>query len=166
MTVEPDLHRVVETLVQVDHHAREGSIAIVKERRLGDVVVLAVAFEDRDGGQRRGLLGLRTDEGGWRRCGEFIGSTHVTRDSETWMTSGGWGVPSATNAAVFGGWVADPHAVAARAVDIDGRVLEDDVENDVENDVVIFMYLHGFNLQYAQLELLAADGQVLRSGPL
>jgi hypothetical protein len=91
-----------------------------------------------------------------------MGSVHVARDTALWMTSGGWGVPGRTEPAVFGGWVADPDAVATRAVDMNGRV----VEGEVHNGVAIFMYTEEFDLRYARLELLSADGEVLRSGPL
>ena len=59
--------------------------------------------------------------------------------------------------------MADPTAVAARATDeMTGRTLDD----VVENGVVLFMYKGDFGLHYARLELVDAQAQVLRTGPL
>jgi len=59
--------------------------------------------------------------------------------------------------------LADPTAVSARATDdMRGRTLED----VVENGVVLFMYTGEFGLHYARLELLDAEGRVLRTGPM
>ena len=162
MRTLPDPHPLIEMIVSAQFAPFEDSVEIVSERRLGDDAAIAVAFDDRVGLQRRGLIGLCGHEGQWRQSGGTMGSVHVTRDTDLWMTSGGWGGPGRTEAAVFGGWVADPDAVAARAVDMNGHVLED----EVHDGVAIFMYTEEFNLQYARLELLGADGEVLRSGPL
>jgi hypothetical protein len=158
----PDPHPVIDMIVSAEFAPLEESVEIVSDRRLGDDAAFAVAFDDRSGVQRRGLIGLCGHEGRWRQRGASLGSVHVTRDTDVWMTSGGWGVPGRSEAAVFGGWVTDPDAEVARAVDMDGRVLED----DVHNGVAIVMYTEEFNLRYARLELLSAGGEVLRSGPL
>jgi hypothetical protein len=162
MTTLPNPHPVIEMIVSVEFDPFEDSIRIVGERRLAEDAAFAVAFEDRGGVQRRGLIGLCGHENQWRRRGGCMGSARTTRDTDVWMTSGGWGVPGRTEAAVFGGWVADPDAAAARAVDINGRVLDD----QVHDGVAIFMYAEEFDLQHARLELRSADGELLRSGPM
>ena len=39
------------------------------------------------------------------------------------------------------------------------------IDDDDENDVALFMYSDTFGIHYASLELLDAEGRVLRSGP-
>jgi hypothetical protein len=122
----------------------------------------AVAFEDNDRVQRRGVIGLCNHHGGtWRTSGGFMGSARVTGNRDLW-TWGGWGAGESRERDVFGGWVADPSAVSARAIDAKGRTLED----PVENGVALFMWKGEFNFRYARLELLDAEQPVLRTGPI
>jgi hypothetical protein len=130
-------HDLVRAVVADDHRSVVGALHIVKERQAGKDAAYAVAFEDRNGVQRRGIIGLRRHDGGvWRPSGVFMGSARVTGDGDVWMTWGGWGPPEARERAGFGGWVADAAAVSARVTDISGRTLED----EVENGVVLFLY--------------------------
>ncbi len=85
----------------------------------------------------------------------------MTGDNDVWMTWGGWGGDSRERT-VFGGWVADPAAVSARALDAAGRVLHE----DVENGVAVFMHKGPFLLRQALLELLDAEDRVLGTGPM
>ena len=163
MQVQPHARDVVRAVVETDYSPLGDSIEIVGEKYAGDEAAIAVAFDDRNGWQRRGILGFRraADET-WRPSGAFMGSARPTGDLDVWMTWGGWGGDS-REYTVLGGWVADPAAVAARATDaMTGRTLEE----GVENGVAIFMYAGDFGTRYARLELLDAVGQVLRSGPL
>src|SRR4051794_11409584 len=65
---------LVRTMVAEDHRPA-GAIHIVKERHAGKDAAYAVAFEDRDGVERRGIIGLRRLEGGgWSPSGSFMGS--------------------------------------------------------------------------------------------
>jgi hypothetical protein len=101
------------------------------------------------------------DAGVWRPSGAFMGSARVTGDREVWMTWGGWGQAQARERAVFGGWVADAAAASAGVTDISGRTLQD----EVESGVVLFLYRSDFDMSHARMELLDANGVVLRSGP-
>jgi len=164
MKVQANPRDVVRAVVIADHSQFEDSIEIVREKHAGKDAAFAVAFEDRNGVQRRGVFGLHKHPGGvWRRSGGgFMGSARITGDRDVWMTWGGWGGDSRERA-VYGGWVADLTAVSARATDhMTGRTLHD----VVENGVVLFMYKGEFGLDYARLELLDAEAQVLRTGPL
>ena len=166
MKVEMDPRDLVRSAVLSDYRPRdENSIQIVREKQTGKDAAFAVAFEDRDGVQRRGVLGLcRHHSDTWRRSGGYMGSSRVTGDRDVWMTWGGWGPADSDSPerAVAGGWVADPSAVSARLVDASGRVLDD----DVENAVFLFMWKDDFDLRSARLELLDAVNRVTRSGPL
>jgi hypothetical protein len=151
---------VVRTMVAEDHRPA-GAIHIVKERHAGEDAAYAVAFEDRDGVQRRGIVGLRRLEGGvWSPSGSFMSSVRVSGHRDIWMTWGGWGSGDASKRAGFGGWVADAAAVSARVTDVTGRMMED----EVENGVVVFLYSGDFRLPDARVDLLDADGAVIRSG--
>lgn len=162
MKVQSDLREQVRAVVLSDYHPATDSIEILKEKRSGKDAAFAVAFENRDGVPRRGLIGMcRHHSELWQPSGAFMGSARVTGEDDVWMTWGGWGGDSRERT-VFGGWVADPHAVAARALDAAGRVLHE----DVENGVAIFMHKGPFRLRQALLELLDAEGQVLRTGPM
>jgi hypothetical protein len=122
-----------------------------------------VAFEDCDGVQRRGVVGLhRHDQGVWLPSGIFMGSARVTGDCDIWMTWGSWGEGDGSKRAGFGGWVADAAAVSARVTDAAGQTIED----DVENEVVMFLYKGKFGLRDARVDLLDTEGIVLRSGTM
>jgi hypothetical protein len=160
---KPDPRDLVRNMILVDHRPFEDSIRIVREKRAGKDAAFAVAFEDRDGVQRRGVLGMcRHHSDTWQPSGRFMGSAHVTGDRDVWMTWGGWGPGNSHERAVAGGWVADPIAVAARLVDSTGRTLSD----ELENGVFLFMWKGDLNLRGARLELLDDDNRVTRSGPL
>jgi len=162
MQVQPSARDVVRVVVETDYSPVEDSIKFVRERYADTEAVFAVAFDVEDGVQRRGILGFRRDSNEtWRPTGAFMGSARPTGDRDVWMTWGGWGGDS-REYTVLGGWVADLAAVAARATDATGRTLED----VVENGVALFMYAGDFGTRDARLELLDADGRVLRSGPL
>ena len=163
MKVKADPHNLVRDIVLAEHDPFEESIKIVREKRAGKDAAFAVAFEDRNGLQRRGLVGLCRHQGKtWEPSGGFMGSVHVTGPRDVWMTWGGWGGDS-TERAVAGGWAADPTAVSARLIDTtSGRVFDD----EVENGVFLFMWKGDLNLRTARLELLDGQGELLRSGPM
>ena len=163
MRIQSRARDVVRAVVEIDYSAVAKSINIVSEKYAGNEAAIAVAFDDRDGVQRRGVLSLREESDGiWRPCGGFMGRVRPTGDRDVWMTWGGWGGDS-REMRVIGGWVADRAAVAARATDtMSGRTLEE----IVEDGVALLMYAGDFGARYARLELLDAQGQVLRSGPL
>jgi hypothetical protein len=161
MTLRTAPHDLVRAVVAEDHRPVAG-VHIVKERHDGKDAAYAVAFEDRDGALRRGMVGLcRHDAGVWRPSGAFMGSARVTGDRDVWMTWGGWGPAQGRERAVFGGWVADAAAVSARVTDMSGRTLQD----EVESGVVLFLYKGDFGFSDARMELLDAHGVVIRSGP-
>jgi hypothetical protein len=166
MKVEMDPRDLVRDVVLSEYRPRdEDSIQIVREKKAGKDAAFAVAFEDRNGVQRRGLVGLcRHHSDTWRPSGGYMGSTRVTGDEDVWMTWGGWGSGDSDSPerSVAGGWVADPTAVCARLVDQSGRVLDD----DVEHGVFLFMWKGNFDLRSARLELLDADNRITRRGPL
>ena len=154
---------LVRSILIADYDAWEESIEIVREKYAGSDAALAVTFEDRGGRQRQGVLGLSQRLGGmWRPSGGFAGTARRPGERDVWISWGGWGQGQREHA-VYGGWVADPTAVSVRATDeMTGRTLDD----AVESGVVLFMYQGGFALRYGRLDLLDADGRVLRTGPL
>jgi hypothetical protein len=162
--VKVDPHDLVRDIVLAEHDPFEDSIEIVREKRAGKDAAFAVAFEDHNGFQRRGLVGLCRHHGKtWEPSGRFMGSVKVTGPREVWMTWGGWGPGNSTERAVAGGWAADPTAVSARLTDTtSGRVLDD----GVVNGVFLFMWKGDLNLRTARLELLDGQGDILRSGPM
>ncbi|QSR31296.1 hypothetical protein CFI00_12425 [Nocardioides sp. S5] len=135
---------------------------LVREKRDGDHYVVAVAFEDDTGVQRRGLYGMqRYADGVWRPSGRSMGSVRATSEQDVWMTWGGWGGDT-REMSVVGGWVADPSAGVARAIDdMTGRTLDD----AVENGVALFVFDGNFG-RYARMELLDVSGTPVRTGPL
>lgn len=163
MQFQPRVGDVVRAVIATDYSPVEGTIAILREKYAGTEAAVAVAFDDQSGLQRRGVVGLRRDrDETWRPGGGFMGSVGPPGDRDVWMTSGGWGGDS-RSIAVLGGWVALPEAVAARATDpMTGRTLEE----EVVHGVALFMYSGEFGTRYARLDLLDADGGVLRSGPV
>ncbi|UUZ60901.1 hypothetical protein [Nocardioides sp. B-3] len=163
MKVQGNPRNAVRDVVIAEYSPVEDSFEIVREKHVGGDATFAVTFEDRKGAQRQGVFGLRVHRGGaWQRSGGFMGSAHLTGDRDVWQTWGGWGGGSGERA-VFGGWVAIPTAVSARATDaMQGRILED----VVEDGVVLFMYKGEFGLDNARLELLDAEGRILRTGPM
>jgi hypothetical protein len=162
MNVQPNAHDIVRAIVIADYSPVVTSIEIAREKQAGDEAAIAVAFEDENGVQRRGVFALRKQPDGlWRPNGGFMGSARLPSERDVWMTWGGWGGDSRKRT-VLGGWVADPAAVSARATDdMTGRTLDE----PVENGVVLFMYEGDFG-HYARLELLDAQGQIVRTGPL
>lgn len=162
MSVSPDPRDVVRALVNADYRPVGDSIVIVREKRAGNDLVVAVAFEDETGVQRRGLYGLRRyPDGAWRPSGRCMGSVRPTDERDVWMTWGGWGGDSRERS-VLGGWVADASAVMARATDdVTGRTLDE----PVEDGVVLFVYEGDFG-RYARMELLDSGGRAVRAGPL
>jgi len=101
------------------HAERPGANPVTKGSPKDAAV--AVAFADRDGVQRRGVLGLsRHRSKTWRPSGGYMGSSRVTGYGDVWMTWGGWGQgdsDSPERAAVASGRVADPDTVPAPLVD-------------------------------------------------
>lgn len=163
MKAKTDLRDLVYNVVLSEYSPIAESIQIIRGKREGKDAAFAVAFENRDGAQRRGLVGLcRHHSKSWQPSGGFMGSTRVTGPRDVWMTWGGWGPATSQERAVAGGWVADPAAVAARLVDTTGRVLTD----EVEQGVLLFMWKGDLDLRNAHLDLLDAEGRVLRSGPM
>ncbi|MGH3480365.1 MAG: hypothetical protein ACRDQD_26460 [Nocardioidaceae bacterium] len=117
MQVQPNPRAAIRAVVETDYNPVENSIKIVSEKYAGNEAAIAVAFDDQNGVQRRGVLALRKDsDETWRPSGGFMGSTRPTGEGDVWMTWGGWGGDS-REMTVLGGWVADPAAVAARATD-------------------------------------------------
>lgn len=112
MTVEAHLLDLVRNVVVAEYRPVEDSVQVVRTKQTGKDAVVAVAFDDRDGVQRRGLVGLCRHHGKtWQRSGGFMGSTRVTGPRDVWMTWGGWGpAGKSRERAVAGGWVADPTA--------------------------------------------------------
>jgi hypothetical protein len=163
MMVRSDPRDLVRAVVLADYRPFEASIEIVKEKRAGKDAAFAVSLEDRDGAQRRGVIGLRRHHGGtWQQSGDFMGSAHVNGDRDLWMTRGGWASDDSRERAMFGGWVADPAAVSARLIDAEGRCVDDD---PVTDGVVLFMWKGAVDLRNARLELLDAQQRVVRAGP-
>ena len=163
MKVPPHPRDLVRDIVTAGYNSFEDSIEIVREKHAGKDAAFAVTFEDQEGTQRQGVLGLsKRPEGMWRPSAGSMGTAHDPGERDVWITAGGWGGDSRDHA-VYGGWVADPTAATARATDeMTGRALDD----AVENGVVLFMYEGGFGLHYGRLDLFDAEGRVLRTGPL
>ena len=163
MKVQSDPRALARAAVLAEYRPASDAIEIVKEQHSGKDAVFAVAFEDRDGVPRRGLIGMcRHHSNRWQPSDAFMGSARLTEERDVWMTWGGWGPPASPERAVFGGWVADPAAASARAIDNEGRILHD----DVKDGVILFMHRGPFHLVQARLELLDAQGRVLRTGPM
>lgn len=162
MSVPSELSDVVRAIVVADYRPAGNSVEIVREKRTEDHCVVAVAFEDDDGVQRRGLYGLqRHHDGVWRPNGHCMGSARATGERDVWMTWGGWG-GDAYEMSVVGGWVADPSVRVARAIDdTTGRILDD----HVENGVALFVF-DGSVGRYSRMELLDPHGEPTRTGPL
>lgn len=162
MSVPPEPGDVVRSIVTADYRPVENSVELVRERQTGDHYVGAVAFEDDAGVQRRGLYGLQLHpDGVWRTNGHGMGSARPIDERDVWMTWGGWG-GDARELSVLGGWVADPLASVARAIDdATGRILDD----TVENGVALFVFDGHFG-RYARMELLDPNGEPIRTGPL
>lgn len=136
----------------------------MREKRSGKDAAVAVGFEQRNGVQRRGLVGLcRHHDNAWQPSGAFMGSVRATGPQDVFMTFGGWGSGGGRERAVLGGWVADPSAVSARLVDLrTGEALED----EVVDGVVVFMRKGALALPYMRAELIDSDGRVLRAAPV
>lgn len=141
----------------------EGSIEVVREKRLGDDTVVAMHFDDRWGLQRWVMLVFYALDDRWMPSGGFGGSARVTGDPEIWETWGfsGSATPSRRRA-VAGGWVATPGAVSARITDRGGRVEED----AIESGVAILMWRGDLDPMRTTVEILDADGQVVKTGSL
>jgi hypothetical protein len=156
--------QLVRDLVARRHRAAEGTIRVRRERIAGINAVLAVTFDDDSGDPRGALIGLAQDgDGVWHSTGGSSGRRQDAAGADLWTLWGGWGpADPAGTAAVVGGWVADPNAVTARLTDPAGRTVQD----RIENQVAILFWTDEFNVRDSYLELLAADGQVSRSGPL
>jgi|1186.fasta_scaffold104695_2 hypothetical protein len=111
MKVEADPRDLVRNVVVRDYRPMEDSVQIVRKKRSGKDAAFAVAFEDQDGVQRRGLVGICRHHGNrWRPSGGFMGSARVTGERDIWMTWGGWGPGDRHERAVAGGWVGDSTA--------------------------------------------------------
>lgn len=162
MSASPDPRDVLRAIVTADYRPVGNAVEIVREMRTEAQYVGAVEFEDDTGVQRRGLYGLqRHDDGVWRPKAHCMGRVRPINERDVWMTWGGWGGDSREKA-VLGGWVADPAATVARAIDdTTGRTLDDHVENGVAPFV-----FDGYFGRYARMELLDPDGKTTRTGPL
>lgn len=67
MKVRSDPRDLVRGVVMAEYRPASESIEIVREKIAGKDAAFAVAFEDRDGVQRRGVLGMcRHDSDGWQ----------------------------------------------------------------------------------------------------
>ena len=162
MSVPPEPSDVVRAIVVADYRPAGNSVEIVREKRTEDHCVVAVAFKDDDGVQRRGLYGLqRHHDGVWRPNGQYMGSARATGARDVWMTWGGWG-GGAREMSVVGGWVADLSVSVARATDdATGRILDD----HLENGVALFVF-DGYFGSYSRMELLDQHGEPTRTGLL
>ncbi len=139
----------------------ERSLEVVREKRVGDDAVVALRFEDRSGRQRQALMGLRQMEGGWRQLGSCESSPYAVNERDVWQTWGGWSSDNGRKE-VAGGWVTAPSAVLIRVTDPAGRVHED----AIEGGVAVLMWAGAFNVYEATVELLDADGQVIKAGTM
>jgi len=163
MKTGTDPRQLVRTMVVANHRPLEDSIRVIREKRAGKDAAFAVAFEDRDGVERRGVLRLRRQHGTWQPAGLFMGSVRVPGPNDVWITWGGSGPGGGNGRELCGGWVADPSAVRARLIDpASGTALVD----DIENGVALFFWKGDFNSRYARVELLDAEARIVRSGPL
>jgi hypothetical protein len=164
VTVEAHPLDLVRNVVVAEYRPVADSVQVVRTKQAGKDAAFAVAFDDRDGVQRRGLVGLCRHHGKtWQRSGGFMGSARVTGPRDVWMTWGGWGpAGKSRERAAAGGWVADPTAMSARLIDTTGRVLDD----EIENGVFLFMWKGNLDLRGARLDLIDASGHVVRSGPM
>lgn len=161
--MQTDPHQLIRDLLVRDYRPFEDSIQLVREKRSGKDAAFAVAFEDRDGVQRRGVLGLCRHHGNtWRPSSGFMVSQHPTRNGDVWITWGGWGSGDTREQEFCGGWAADPTAAKARLADPAGHRLED----DIESGVALFFWTGDFNLRGAHAELLDANDRIIRRGPL
>ncbi|SDC98188.1 hypothetical protein [Nocardioides lianchengensis] len=139
------------------------AVEVVRERQHGDMAAVAYLARRRsDGSSFRGFAGLRRREDGiWRSSGGWSsGAPDGVGPEALWAAWGGWGSGQrgTPDVGVRGGWVADPTAALVRLTDPSGRVVED----RVEAGVAILIWDQGLATREAVVELVDADGAVLR----
>ena len=167
-TMKPDLDAAIDAAIRRDlrnDHVVAGSLEVVREKHVGDDVVVAVTFrQDKKADARRSCLGLAWSErDGWRAVGGAWTSTFVDRAPQgVWLNWGGWGPGSGGGLHVLSGWLADPRAASVLVTDGVSRQLED----RVENGVAILTWRGGFSPERATVELHDSAGDVLASEPL
>jgi hypothetical protein len=142
------------------------TVEVVREKQADDYLVVAPTFRGSAGRPRRGMVGIRrSEQDGWHEAGGgWASGMRKPGDvgpEDVWVNPGGWGPASPSGqAAVLGGWVADPAARKIRATDGNGRVEVDMIENGVG----IFIWLGQFDMRSATVEFLDSTGQVIRRG--
>lgn len=142
----------VKALVR-DSDALADSIEVVRERVEGDrATTLARWTDTRRGQPRQGAVDVASTEGTWRAGGGWSSNADHDSDHPVWRA---WGGTSRS----MSGWVSDPEAVTIRVHDSDGRVEVD----AVENGTTILFVPYG---RCVTVEVLNADGKVLRTAPL
>lgn len=146
------------SMLVAENQAVEDSIEIVRLKKSGDHTVIAAVFANRSGRQVRAMLGMREVDGRWRGTGGFSGSGSAGEARVSW-SSGGW---SHGSRIVRGFWVGHPSAVALRLTDSAGEVRQD----DIDAAVAILMWDGTFGLTDARVELVNAQGDVIKAGPV
>jgi hypothetical protein len=155
-----ELLRCAEAALVADHRAKERSVDVVRVVRDGDDVVVAVRFEDASGRRRQAMLGFLETSSGWRGTGGFARPAPSTDEDAAWY-SGGW-TRSGGQREACGFWVADPAAATLRLTDPVGR----QHRATIERGTAVLLWDGDFNVTRARVELLGADGEVLRTGPV
>ena len=143
-----------------DHRADEHSIDVARVVRDGDDAVVAVHFDDASGRRRRAMLGFLDAGGRWLGTGGFGGPAPSPVDEAEWH-SGGW-TRSGGRREVRGFWVSDPAAATLKLTDLSGR----EHQGTIEHGVAVLLWDGDFNVADARVELLGADDDVLRAGPV
>ena len=142
-----------------------GSFEVVREKRIGNDVVIAMTFRRRSKDDlRRSCQGLAWSErDGWHAAGGAWASSVVDRPPRgLWLNWGGWGPGSGDGLHVKSGWLADSRAVTLSATDATGRTIHD----RIENGVAILTWEGDFSAEHSTVELLDQDGAVLTREPL
>jgi hypothetical protein len=107
----------VRALIE-DNDAVESTIQFVRERLVGDDIVLAVLYRESSGRLRRGFVGAhRFADGTWTSTSGWSSGVRDARPSDIWQNSGGWGSSRTGSIGVSGGWVADTTAESIQVTD-------------------------------------------------
>lgn len=153
------IHAAAFSALREDRGLAPEDVVVVRTRQVGDDAVVAVTFTGRTGGAVRGFVGARRRDGRWRGAGGWSGGVREVAPDELWAGRGGWW----NNArGAYGGWVNDPAAATARITTADGRMVED----VVRDGLAILLWQGPFAVRDAVVDLLGADGRVLRSAPM
>ncbi len=137
--------------------AVEDSIEIVRLKQSGDHTVVAALFTNGAGRQARAMLGMREIDGRWCGTGGFGDLSTSAPEANVSWSSGGW---SHGSRMVRGFWVRHPSALVLRLTDPAGGVHED----NIERGVALVMWDGDFDQVHARVELIDAQGDVIKSG--